>query len=121
MTVPHQSQRFREFFERSGAYYYGVVLLPTLVGQPLDDAARESTRGSGTAVSTLRLVPEKVIFAVWQAVAYPEDYTDMLGEKFDEGERLFLPEGLRAYLDHLDRWHSVAGQLHERALGEPRE
>jgi hypothetical protein len=121
MNIPHQSQRFMPFLEMSGAYYYGVELLPTLVEQSLDEAAKLSTKGSGTTVSTLRSIPERVLRTVWQAIAYPPSYKDVLGEQFTEGERLFLPTGLQAYLNHLDQWHSAAGQLHQRTSGERRE
>jgi hypothetical protein len=121
MDVPHQSQRFHRFFEMSGAYYYGVEVLATAGEQSLDDAARLSTIGSGTTISTLRSIPEKAIHAVWKAVEYPKDYKEVVGEKFKEGERLFLPKGLQAYLEHCDQWHSVAGQLHKRGPSEPRE
>jgi len=118
MSIPHQSQRFHQFFEKPGSYYYGVEMLPE---QSMDDAARLATKGSGSTVSTLRSIPEKAIRTVWQAVAYPEDYEDVLGERFNDADRLFLGKGLQAYLDHCDQWHSVAGQLHKRRPGEARE
>jgi hypothetical protein len=121
MEIPHQSQRFMPFFEQSAAYYYGVATLPVLTEESLDQAARQSTQRSGNTISTLRLLPETAIHTVWKAVEYPKGYKDVLGDKFGEGERLFLPKGLQAYLDHRDRYDTAAGQLHERAPGERRE
>lgn len=122
MDVPHQSQRFQRFFGQPAEYYYGTIPVPQSSAQEsLNEAARLSTQRSGSTVSTLRLIPEKAIRTVWQAVAYPKEYQDVLGEKFTEGERLFLPEGLRSNLEHRDAWSSNAGKLHARSPGEPRE
>jgi len=118
MDIPHQSQRFRRFFDMSASYYYGTLPLHMPAEQQLDEAAKMSTKGDGNAASTLLSVPERVIHTVWLAVAYPKEYRDVIGEKFSEGDRLFLPTGLQTYLSHRDHWHSAAGQLHQRARGE---
>jgi len=119
MSIPHQSQRFQRFFEMSDWYYYGAG--PQLHRSPdeaLEEAAKRSTSGTGSVASTLSSIPEKVIHTVFQAVAYPKHYKDVLGDRFSEGDRLFQPPGLQRYLDHHERWHSAAGVLHERSPGE---
>jgi len=121
MSIPHQSQRFWKFFDEPATYYYGVVVVHASTVDALDEAARQSSKGSGTLISTLRLVPEKVIHAVWQAVSYPKSYRDPLGEKFSDADRMWLPNGLKAYLDHRDCYDTAAGNLHERTPGEQRE
>lgn len=122
MSIPHESQRFQQFFQLPAWAYYGVPPPANMSAEEtLTEAAKRSTAGEGSTVSTLQSIPEKVIHSIWQAVAYPKNYRDVLGERFDEGQRLFLPEGLRAYLNHKDQWHSAAGVLHQRAPGEPRE
>ena len=96
MSIPHQSQRFQRFFEYHVTYYYGVVVVLHSSDEiSLEEAAKHSTAGSGSTVSTLRSIPERVIHTVWQAVAYPRSYKDVLGERFGEGDRLFLPKGVQ--------------------------
>jgi hypothetical protein len=116
MDIPYQAIRFNEFFENSGPYYYGShpELVTGFGDDPLDRAGRISTAPMGTTMSTLRAVPETAIHTVWAAIQYPSDYQDVLGEKFSEKNRLFLPQGLREYLNHVAQWHSVGGVLHER-------
>jgi hypothetical protein len=118
MSIPHQSQRFQRFFEMPDWYYYGAG--PPLADPvaALDVVAKRSTVGAGSFVSTLQSVPERVIHTVYQAVAYPKNYKDVLGERFSEGDRLFQPEPLQRYLSHHEQWHSVAGVLHKRESGE---
>jgi hypothetical protein len=122
MGIPHQAQRFRPFFEEPSWYYYGVKVLPVSPAQEaqqLDEAAKQSTAGEGSLIHTHREIPEKVLHTLWQAIAYPKNYKDVLGERFSEGDRLFLPFGLRNYLLHREQWASASGALHKRQPGEP--
>lgn len=122
MNIPHQSQRFQPFFQMAAWAYYGVPAPANMPSEEaLTEAAKRSTASEGEAINTIRYIPEKVIYTIWKAVAYPKDYKDVLGERFNEGERVFLPEGLRTYLKHKDLWNSVAGALQARVPGEPRE
>lgn len=122
MSVPHQSQRFHRFFEMQPWYYYGVST-PANVSheEAMKLAAERSTAQEGMIVSTVHSVPERVIKTVWQAVAYPAGYKDVLGDRFRAPDRLSLPEGLRSYLQHREEWHSAAGKLRKRLAGEPIE
>jgi hypothetical protein len=113
MDLPFQAQRFGQFFEYPAMYYYGVredELGLSIGEEHLNEAARAATRRDGSSAS-LRQIPDQAIQAVWFAVRYPEGYEDVLGGKFGDHDRLFLPVGLRDYLDHTHRWHSVAGNL----------
>lgn len=95
MNIPHQSQRFRQFFLLPATAYYGVVSPANMSAEEsLTEAARRSSQGEGEAVNIVRTVPEKVINTIWQALAYPKEYKDVLGERFNEAERIFLPAGL---------------------------
>ena len=119
IELTHQRQRFHEFFEQAGPYYYGVnpINLDNVTAErKMDEAAKQSTQGEGTTISTLRQIPESAIVTVWRALQYPPDYFDVIEreDKFEEGPRLFLDPGLREYIDHSRAWHSVAGKLWPR-------
>lgn len=119
---PHQrvlelhKLKYRRFFHevlagKSGGFFYGVD--PQM---SIDDAAKASTVPQGTTISTLQAIPEKALRSVWGAAQWPVQYADPMEREFSKEERgqLLLFQGLQEYLDHTERWHSVAGKLHER-------
>ena len=122
MEIPHQAQRFTPLFMQPAPYYYGISP-GALAGVPgaevLNEAARRSTAPEGETAHAHREIPEKAIYAVWLAMQYPSRYQEVLTGKFEEGDRLFLPEGLRACLAHRDQVYSAAGVLYPRTV--PRE
>jgi hypothetical protein len=116
IELTFQRQRFHQFFEQPAPYYYGVNpadLDSVSESDRLATAARQSTEGEGSLISTLRQVPESAIHTVWRALQYPVDYWDVIDKesKFLEGALLFLEPGLRDYICHARTWHSAAGRL----------
>jgi hypothetical protein len=119
IELTHQRQRFHQFFEQPAPFYYGVNVPPVLhvdKASALDEAAKQSTQGEGSAISTLRQIPESAIVTIWRALQYPADYWDVIDryDKFLDGSILFLDPGLRDYIEHARAWHSVAGKLWPR-------
>jgi hypothetical protein len=119
IELTHQRQRFHQFFEQLGPFYYGVnpLNLDNIPAEhKLDEAAKQSTAGEGTTISVLRGIPESVIHTVWRALQYPPDYWDVIDKaaQFDEGPLLFLDPGLREYINHTRNWQSAAGKLWPR-------
>jgi hypothetical protein len=117
MEIPHQSQRFIPFFTQPAPYYYGIspgVLAGVPEAEVLNEAARRSTAPEGETAHAHREIPEKAIYTVWRSIQYPSRYQEVLSGKFEEGDRLFLPEGLRACLAHRDQVYSAVGVLYPR-------
>jgi hypothetical protein len=113
LDLPIQSERFNKFLECPATFYYGIDInelnnIPA--AEHIELAAKLSTkRRDGSPC--LRTIPEEAIFSVWNAIQYPQAYTDVLGQKYNDNQRTFLPPGLREFIDHTRQWHSVAGNL----------
>lgn len=117
MDIPQQSVRFQPFFENIAQYYYGVIPpnYGTGTGQEwLHEAARRSTQPKDGVLNWQRAVPEKALHTVWRAVQYPKGYAEVLGEGFDEGQVLFLPTGMRDYVEHSRIYSSSMGKLYDQ-------
>jgi hypothetical protein len=119
IELTYQRQRFHQYFEQPGPFYYGVNPLnldDIPADQKLDEAAKQSTQGEGSTISTLRQIPESAIVTIWCALQYPADYWDVIERdaRFQEGPLLFFDPGLRAYIEHARAWHSAAGKLWHR-------
>lgn len=121
MDIPHQSQRFLPFLERAPRYYYGVKdswvrvsAIPDLDEvESLHDAARKSTAPRGETLNYQRAVPETAVQTVWAAIKYPKPYDDVLGEEFSDDEVMFLPTGLRKYIEHSRAYHPAMEKLYQ--------
>jgi hypothetical protein len=119
MDIPHQAQRFDRFLRMDAEYYYGasVGTVKSYGKDSLNEAARISTRRIGDLLNPHLEVEEKVIYTIWNAIQYPRDYADVLGEVFQEGQILFLPHSLRDYIQHTRSFQSAHGNLFSRADG----
>jgi len=113
LDLPMQSERFNRFLEYPATFYYGIdinELNSVPLAERIELAAKLSTKRKD-GLSGFRTVPEEAIFAVWNAIQYPREYADVLGQKFDDSQRTFLPSGLREFIDHTRQWHSASGHL----------
>jgi hypothetical protein len=116
MDIPRQSERFQPFFEHIAQYYYGVIPPNYSTGAKkewLHEAARRSTNPKDGVLNFHREIPERVLRTVWLAVQYPKEYCDVLGDQFDDGEALFLPPGMRDYVQHSRTYNSAMGKLYD--------
>ena len=113
LDLPIQSERFNKFLECPATFYYGIDINELNNVPPADHielAAKLSTKRKDGS-PCLRTIPEEAIFSVWNAIQYPKAYTDVLGPKYNDHQRTFLPAGLREFIDHTRQWHSAAGHL----------
>jgi hypothetical protein len=116
LDLPIQSERFNKFLECPATFYYGIDINELNNVPPADHielAAKLSTKRKDGS-PCLRTIPEEAIFSVWNAIQYPKAYTDVLGPKYNDHQRTFLPAGLREFIDHTRQWHSAAGHLISR-------
>jgi hypothetical protein len=116
IELTHQRQRFHEFFEQEGWFYYGVDAAAITVpagSSTLDEAGKASTTRGGGRISMDRQIPEQVMYTIWRALQYPKDYWDVIDSDaaFEDGKIIFLEPGMCDYINHARQWRSVAGKL----------
>lgn len=102
-----------EFFYGVAPHYYelGLDRVAALASQPDADEP-------GHAVTAMRWLDEKSVYAVLEASQWPEDYQDPLRDDLpgdmDIEEKTFFAQGLARYMEHRQQWHSIAGSLSPR-------
>lgn len=111
--------KYRGFFhdllhDKPAAFFYGVTGDHPSLEEAAAASSAEEKRGDRTMVSAVRQLSDKSLYAVWKAAQWPEDYKDPLDRGFSPEEREglhILFRGLHEFLEHKERWHTVAGKL----------
>lgn len=102
-------------------FFYGVPCSYAT----LDEAASASSRRPETSgrrvIAGANELDEPSVRAVWLAAAWPKDYDDPRGTRFNESEvrqiSMLFPE-LHRFLEHHRTWISVNGKLSRRTGNE---
>lgn len=109
IELDYWRRHFWELLNRLAHFFYGA----TDVNIDLDEAAKQSTAPETHRLSTLKSIPEEVLFTIYNVIKYPDDYEETIKGVFQNDD---IPKiginGLEEYLRHKRQYHSVAGKLY---------